>query len=254
MAAMPKEEENKIETGKLFLRGLRIESKNFPGVDDYPFNLGVFRDSPGIEFTNPVCFFIGENGTGKSTLLEAIVRRCGIHIWVRPKRHMVHANPYETDLWKYLSLDWVNGPTVGSLFSAETFYEFADLLDDIAIHDPGQLKYFGGHLINKLSHGQGTLSYFEGRYRFAGLHFMDEPESALSPSSQARLVELLYALREEGKTQFIIATHSPILLSLTGAQIASFDDGCIHPTTFEQTSTYKLYKRFLDDPGASDPA
>jgi predicted ATPase len=232
----------------MLLTSASIASTRFPDLDEYPFNLGVFRNSPTLTFTNRVCFFVGENGAGKSTLLEAIVRKCNIHIWDRPKRHIVHASPYAGDLWKYLDLTLTKPSVVGGLFSAENFFEFADTLDDIAVHDPGQLKYFGGRLINKLSHGQGTLSYFEGRYRFPGLYFLDEPESALSPTSQARLVRLFDDLRKEAQSQFIIATHSPILLSLPGAQIFSFDGETIHETTREETATYLLYHQFLTDP------
>ena len=110
---------------------------------------------------------MGENGSGKSTLLEALSRKCGIHIWDKPKRHIAHENPYETRLSDYVDVTWANGRVPGSLFRAETFREFADFFDDVALCDPGRLKYHGGRILNILSHGQGILSYLATRYQIA---------------------------------------------------------------------------------------
>lgn len=234
----------------MFLRAVSLDPARFPRRDRYPFNLPLLREPLELTLSRPVAFFVGENGSGKSTVLEAIVRRCDIHIWQKPKRHIAHHNPDEATLWRYLNVAWVNGPVPGGLFSAETFAEIADFLDDVALVDEGQLKYFGGHLINTLSHGEGMMSYFRGRYRFRGLYFMDEPEAALSPATQVKLLQLLHSLQSEGHAQFIIATHSPILLALPGAQILSFDSDRVQETTYEQTAHYRLYKAFLDNPGA----
>lgn len=235
----------------MFLSQIRIDSDRFPARDDYPFCLPVLREAKEISFSKPVTFFVGENGSGKSTLLEAIARKCHIHIWSRAKRRDLHlGNGREVELWKYLAIQWVDGPVSGSLFSAETFIEVADTLDDIGTNDPGQLKYFGGKILNELSHGQGTMSYFEGRYRYRGLYFMDEPEAALSPVNQVRLVKLLHRIQGEGHAQFIIATHSPILLALPGAQILCFDSGRIQETYYQETRHFRLYKQFLNDPYA----
>ena len=170
---------------------------------------------------------MGENGSGKSTLLEAITRKCGIHVWDKPKRHLAHSNPYETRLADYISVTWADGCVPGSLFRAETFRDLVDFLDDVALCDPGRLKYHGGHILNTLSHGEGILSYFGGRFHVEGLYILDEPEAALSPSSQIKFLELLQRLEAAGHAQFIIATHSPILLALPGAQIFSFDSSRI---------------------------
>jgi predicted ATPase len=190
---------------------------------------------------------MGENGTGKSTLLEAITRKCGIHIWEKPRRHIAHNNPYETRLADYISVRWANGSVPGSLFRAETFRNFADFLDDVALCDPGRLKYHGGHLLNTLSHGEAILTYFSGRYHIKGLYLLDEPETALSPTSQVRFLKILRQLEEAGHTQFIMATHSPILLSYPGAQIFNFDSPCIQEIDYEQTEHYRLYKQFFTD-------
>ena len=135
----------------------------------------------------------------------------------------------------------------GSLFRAETFHDFADFLDDVALCDPGRLKYHGGHILNMLSHGEGILAYFSGRYHIKGLYLLDEPESALSPSSQVAFLKLLQQLEADGHAQFIMATHSPILLAYPGAQIFSFDAPRIEEVEYEDTAHYKLYKQFFTD-------
>jgi predicted ATPase len=229
---------------------VRISSQNYPTGRCYPFNIPVLRETSELTFRRPITFFVGENGSGKSTLLEAITRKCGIYIWDKPRRHVAHNNPYETRLADYVTVTWANGSVPGSLFRAETFRDFADFLDDIALCDPGRLKYHGGHLLNTLSHGEAILSYFGGRYHIKGLYFLDEPEAAFSPSSQVRFLKLLQRLEAGGHAQFIMATHSPILLAYPGAQIFCFDSSRVEEVDYEDTAHYRLYKQFFTDRSA----
>jgi len=226
---------------------VRIHSNHYPTDRIYPFNIPVLRETPELTFRKPVAFFVGENGSGKSTLLEAIPRKRAIHLWEQPRRHLAHNNPYETKLADYITVTWSDGRVPGSLFRAETFHDFADFLDDVALCDPGRLKYHGGKLLNMLSHGEGILSYFSTRYHIKGLYFLDEPESALSPSSQVAFLRLLQRLEADGHAQFIMATHSPILLAYPGAQLFSFDSPRIEEVEYEDTAHYRLYKQFFTD-------
>jgi predicted ATPase len=234
----------------VFLTQVVLYREHYPTDRYYPFNIPALRGTDELVFRAPVSFFVGENGSGKSTLLEAITKRCGIHLWDKPKRHVVHDNPYEEHLCDFIRVAWADGSMVGSLFRAETFRDFADFVDDVALCDPGQLEYCGGHILNTLSHGQGILSYFRGRYQRHGLYLLDEPESALSPASQIEFLQLLQQLEAGGKTQFIIATHSPILLAYPGAQIFSFEQDRIKEVQYEDTTHYRIYKRFMQDPRA----
>jgi predicted ATPase len=234
----------------MHLTKVKINSDRYPTNRFYPFDIPVLKETPELVFKSPIVFFVGENGSGKSTLLEAITRKCGITLWDKPRRHLAHDNPYETSLVDYISVTWVNGSVPGSLFRAETFREFADFLDDVALCDPGRLKYHGGHILNTLSHGEAILSYFGGRYHIKGLYFLDEPEAAFSPASQIKFLKLLQRLEAGGHAQFIIATHSPILLSLPGAQIFNFDSSRIEEVNYQDTTHYKLYKQFFTDQDA----
>ena len=231
----------------MYLTRVQLHNAHYPTDRFYPFDVPEIRGTSELVFRRPVAFFVGENGTGKSTLLEAITKKCGIHIWDKPKRHAVHDNPYETRLSDFVSVTWANGRVSGSLFRAETFREFADFIDDVALCDPGQLQFYGGRLLNTLSHGQSILCYLGSRYQIRGLYFLDEPEAALSPTSQVRLLRLLQAIENAGHAQFLIATHSPILLAYPGAQIFSFDSPRVREVTYEETTHYRLYKQFLDD-------
>jgi predicted ATPase len=229
----------------MYLVKARINSNGFPTQRCYPFNIPVIGEPVELTFKSPVTFFVGENGSGKSTLLDAIARKCGIHIWDKPRRHVAHNNAYETSLTDYVTTTWTNGYVAGSLFRAETFHDLADFLDDVALCDPGRLKYHGGRILNTLSHGQGILSYLSGRFHVRGLYFLDEPEAALSPASQVRFLSVLQQLEAAGQTQFIIATHSPILLAYPGAQIFSFDPPRIQEVAYEDTAHYRIYKQFF---------
>jgi predicted ATPase len=234
----------------MYLVKVRINSERFPTHRFYPFNIPAIRETPELTLRKPIVFFVGENGSGKSTLLEAITKKCGIHIWDKPRRHLAHNNPYETKLASFVTVAWTNGSMPGTLFRAETFYDFADFLDDVALCDPGRLKYHGGRILNTLSHGEGILSYLQGRFRLEGLYFLDEPEAALSPASQIRFLNLLQQSGAEGRAQFIIATHSPILLACPDAQIFSFDSSHIEEVSYEETTHYRIYKQFFADRAA----
>lgn len=231
----------------MYLVKVRINSKRFPTHRFYPFNIPAIRETPELTLQRPIVFFVGENGSGKSTLLEAITRKCGIHIWDKPRRHLAHNNPYETKLASYVTVAWTNGTMPGTLFRAETFHDFADFLDDVALCDPGRLKYHGGRILNTLSHGEGILSYLQGRFHLKGLYFLDEPEAALSPASQIEFLNLLQQAGAEGRAQFIIATHSPILLACPDAQIFSFDSSHIKEVSYEETTHYRIFKQFFAD-------
>jgi predicted ATPase len=234
----------------MHLLKLDINRDRFPTHNCYPFNVPVLNTTSELTFRSPVVFFVGENGSGKSTLLEAITIKCGVHLWHKPKRHLAHCNPYETRLADYVSVTWANGRVPGSLFRAETFHDFADFIDDVALCDPGRLQYHGGRILNTLSHGEAILSYLSTRYQVEGLYFLDEPESALSPSRQLAVLELLRQLEAKGQAQLIIATHSPILLAYPGAQIFSFDPPRIKELAYEDTPHYRLYKQFFTDRSA----
>ena len=231
----------------MYISQVRFFSGHYPTDKYYPFNVPVLRTTPSLTFQRPVTFFVGENGSGKSTLLEAIARKSGIHGWDKPRRHFAHQNPYETRLADFIDVVWADEPVPGSLFRAETFHDLADFLDDVAISDPGRLKYHGGHILNTLSHGEGMLAYFSGRYDRKGLYFLDEPEAALSPTSEVRFLKILQELTARRQVQFIIATHSPILLALPGAQIYSFDASHVKEVTYEETEHYKVYMSFFAD-------
>jgi predicted ATPase len=223
-----------------------LHADRYPTRDCYPFNLPVLRQTPAVEFRRAATFFVGENGTGKSTLLEAIARRCRIHIWQGAERRRLDHNPYEGRLHEFLSVQWADGAVPGSFFASQIFRHFAELLDDMAAVDPGQLEHFGGRSLMTQSHGESLMSYFTARYRIAGLYFLDEPETALSPTRQVELVRLLAATAAAGHAQFLVATHSPILLACPDADILSFDRAPLRRVEYEQTQHYRLYKAFLE--------
>jgi len=195
-----------------------------------------------------VTFFIGENGSGKSTLLEAIARRCNIHIWSGVEYTRVNPNPYEQALFLYLEVEWTNGILPGSFFSSQIFRNFAQLVEIWEADNPGQIDCFGGKSLLTQSHGQSLMSYFKSRYKIKGLYLMDEPETALSPKSQLQLLHLLQEMSRLGHAQFIIATHSPILLACPGAVIYSFDHTPLKEIQYEETDHYRIYKTFMENP------
>lgn len=232
----------------MHLRRVNLFPERYPTTEHYPFNLPVFRHTRTITFSSPVTFFVGENGTGKSTLLEALSFKCNIHIWRGVERTRFQVNPYEKELHKFISVEWTDGIVPGSLFASEIFRYFAESLDEWAAASPGVLEYFGGKSLVTQSHGQSLLSFFRARYKIKGLYLLDEPETALSPKSQLDLLELLREMDRAGHAQFIIATHSPILLACPESRIYSFDHIPVKVIDYEETEHYKIYRNFMEDP------
>ncbi len=232
----------------IFLKQVNIHADKFPVLNFYPFSLKLFQNTEHIKFNNAITFFIGENGTGKSTLLRAIAIRCGIHIWQNEFNLRREQNPYEEDLYKHIRVNWENGFVHGSFFGSQIFSDFAKNLEEWAVNDEKMLDYFGGKSLITQSHGQSLMSYFRARYKIKGLYFLDEPETALSPTSLIELLNLLIEISQQGHAQFIIATHSPFLLACPDSQIFSFDNKVIEPIKYKDTSYYKIYNSFMNNP------
>jgi predicted ATPase len=237
----------------MHLKSVTFHPEQYPTREHYPFTLDVLRHTGGLDFRAPVTLFAGENGTGKSTLLQALALKAGIYIWQERGRTRFEVNPYEDTLHRYVSIQWADGAVPGSFFGSSVFQDFARILDNWASTDPGQLEYFGGKSLLTQSHGQSIMSFFKARYAIKGLYLLDEPETSLSPRTQIELLDLLAKMTAAGHAQFIIATHSPILLSCLGASIYSFDQVPIAPVAYEQTDHYRLYKAFMDNPRSYQP-
>jgi len=231
----------------MHLKRVSIYPEKFPTTEHYPFNLSIFHETKSILFNSPVTFFVGENGTGKSTLLEAITHKCGIYIWGNIERKPFKVNLYEKKLHEAVDIEWTQGSVHGSFFASQIFQNFAQILDEWAAADPGSLDYFGGESLVTKSHGQSLMSFFNARYKIKGIYFMDEPETALSPKSQLDLLGVLKEMSRAGHAQFIIATHSPILLACPGAEIYSFDHVPVKEISYEETEQFQIYKNFMAD-------
>jgi predicted ATPase len=230
------------------LHGIEIKHERFPTREAYPFSLQILQQTHSLALTKPVTFFVGENGSGKSTLLRAVAQRCRIHMWQGMERTRHAYNLYEDKLYRALDLAWTAGPVPGSYFSSQNFQEFAKLLDQWADSDPGLLEYFGGKSLMTQSHGQVLMAFFRSRYPRRGLYLLDEPETALSPRTQLDLLRLLHQTARQHQAQYLIATHSPILLACPEADILSFDSAPIQSLCYDQTDTYRFYREFLNDP------
>ena len=232
----------------MHLNKVTLLPEKFPSKDHYPFNLEFVQKTQGLIFSSPVTFFVGENGSGKSTLLDAITRKCGVFKWQGMHRPRFNASPHEHDLHKTIEIEWNNGRVPGSFFGSQVFNNFARILDEWLTMDPGLLEYYGGKSLMAQSHGQSLMAFFESRFKIKGLYLLDEPETALSPKSQLQLLKLLDGMSQAGHAQFIIATHSPILLACPQAQILSFDTSPVEQITYEDTEHYRIYKNFMADP------
>jgi len=190
---------------------------------------------------------IGKNGTGKSTLLEAIADKCGFNTAGGGRNNAYHVPHSESALSEYIRLSWLPKVSNGFFLRAESFYQFASHIDEIATESPSVYDAYGGASLHEQSHGESFLSLFTNRFNKKAIYLLDEPEAALSPQRQLSFIKIIHDLVSTQNCQFIITTHSPILLGFPGATIYSFDDGEIHEIDYEQTDHYQITKYFLQN-------
>lgn len=207
----------------------------------YPFNIPVVQSLTELELTHPVTYFVGENGSGKSTLLKGIADVCGFNTAGGGRNNQYEVDAAGSDLSDYLRLSWMPKVTNGFFLRAESFYQFASHVDQMGSYDA-----YGGRSLHHQSHGESFMSLFLNRFDGRALYLLDEPEAALSPQRQLTFLRIIHELVEEENCQFIIATHSPILLGYPGASILSFDGGAIQAIDYEQTHHVQVTKYFLD--------
>lgn len=217
--------------------------------DQYPFTLPLIRNLEEINFPTRVTFFVGENGTGKSTILEAIAENAGFGSEGGSKNILFKTAPQNTftgvqKLADCFTLSWRLKPMDGYFFRAESFFNVASYLDDIGI----SMDCYGGKSLHHQSHGESFLAFFKHRLVNGGFFILDEPEAALSPQRQLSLLAVIHDLCKNTDSQFIIATHSPILLAYPGATIYSCDGDALKTISHRDTEHYKITKQFLDNP------
>lgn len=207
----------------------------------------AIRELESLHFESPVTFFVGENGSGKSTLLEAIAYQCGFNTAGGGRNNAHEVDASHTDLGDFIRLSWLPKMTQGFFLRAESFYHFASHLDQLAKEDPTfNYQGYGGRSLHQQSHGESFLSLFLNRFGGKGIYLLDEPEAALSPARQLAFLRIIHQLVSSENAQFIIATHSPILLGYPKAKIFSFDSAPITSVNYEDTEHYQITKSFLN--------
>jgi len=202
-----------------------------------------------LHFSKDVTFLVGENGTGKSTLIEAIAVTYGFNAEGGTRNFSFSTSRTHSELYRHLTLSRSAYPKDGFFLRAESFYNTAsyiDELDAIPARTPPISASYGGKSLHVQSHGESFLSLVENRFGGNGLYLLDEPESALSPN---RLMSLLVHIRELVKknSQFIIATHSPILMAYPDAEVYHLSEDGIRSVDYRETEHYQLTRRFLEN-------
>ncbi|AVK85471.1 AAA family ATPase [Lysinibacillus sp. B2A1] len=228
----------------MYLKSCKVLQNNIKDKHVYPFNIPSLQDLQELEFPTNVTFFVGENGSGKSTLLEAIADCCDFNTAGGGRQNLYEVHKAESALGEYIRLSWWPKVSNGFFLRSETFYQFASHID--SLEHPNKYAAYGDKSLHHQSHGESFLSLFIHRFKGKAIYLLDEPEAALSPTRQLSLLKIMKDLEHEA--QFIIATHSPILLGYPNATIYSFDGEEIKSTRYEETIHYIVTKRFLNAP------
>lgn len=228
--------------GELYLKSVDISKDAIP-QDNYIYDLSVIKNFKKIEFKKPITIFVGENGLGKSTLIEAIATKLGFNAEGGSRNFNFKTRQTESDLNKYIKI--IKGPyraKDGYFLRSESLYNVASYIDDV-----GEIiKAYGGKSLHNQSHGESFLSIFFKRFMGNGLYILDEPEAALSPVSQMSLLIRINQLVNLN-SQFIIATHSPILLAVPNSEILEITEKGIFERKYFETEHFKTMKNFFEN-------
>ena len=232
-----------------YLLSVSLDRKRVPSFDEYPFCLPVVRRLRTLTLHPAVTFIIGENGSGKSTLLEAIAVAWGFNPEGGSRNFQFQTRASHSNLHEYLRLvRGVHRPRGGFFLRAESFFNLAtkiEELDRIECQEAPIITRYGGRSLHEQSHGESFLSLLTNRFHGGGLYILDEPEAALSPARQMAALARIHQLARE-KAQFIIATHSPILMAYPNAGILQLTGEGMSAVEYTQTDYYRLTKAFLD--------
>jgi len=228
-------------TGAPFLRRV-VSLPERVDATRYPFSVRAFSHGIELAFRTNVTFFVGENGSGKSTLLEALAECCGFNPEGGNRDHQRATFAARSELAQALRLSWLPRVTEGFFMRAESFYNFATYIEQVS-----DLRAYGGKSLHEQSHGESFLSLFANRFE-QGLYILDEPEAALSPQRQLSFLKIIHDLEAPGHAQFLISTHSPIILSYPGAVLFSLDGDAIREVAYRDTEHYLVTRDFLNSP------
>lgn len=236
---------------KQYISEIRLRRDAIESFDKYPFSLPAVRPLDTLTLHPAVTFFVGENGSGKSTLLEAIAVACGFNAEGGSKNFQFGTRDSHSELHRYLRIDrGFPRPRDGFFLRAESFFNVAteiEKLDDQPSTSRPIAQSYGGRSLHEQSHGESFLALLVHRFGGNGLYLLDEPEAALSPSRQLAVMTRIHDLVQQ-KSQFIIATHSPILMAYPNAMIYAFSSTGIKRVDYKETEHYRITRDFLADP------
>jgi predicted ATPase len=226
-----------------YIRKVALRDDKIDTFDEYPYSLPAIKNFETLTLHPKVTYFVGENGTGKSTILEAIAVAFGLNAEGGTANFNFSTHKTHSDLHEKLTL--VKGskrPEHSFFLRAESFYNLATNIDEI-----GAEQSYGGKSLHEQSHGESFFSVIMNRFRGNGLYILDEPEAALSPAKQLALLVRMDELIQKN-AQFIIATHAPIVMAYPDSLLYQLNDGVFEAMKCEETEHFKVMKSFLDNP------
>jgi predicted ATPase len=225
----------------VYIKEIRLKKEIYK-EESYIKNLPVVSNLDSLALSSNVTFFVGENGSGKSTLLEAIAVNSGFNAEGGTKNFNFSSMETHSDLYKYITVvKSVKRPKDGFFLRAESFYNVATEIERL-----DAIGSYGGTSLHKMSHGESFIT-LTNRFGGNGLYILDEPEAALSPLRQMSMLNVINELVKKN-SQFIIATHSPILMAYPDSDIFVIDDNGIEKTTYKKTDNYMITRKFLENP------